>query len=356
MKPWERPEWIAEVTRWIDRRLVAAGCGRAHRVEIRRVTAASAIVCAETASTSWILKAGLPMSRREPRITRWLSREFGESVPRVIAIDQRRGWLLMQEVSGEPLFLASAPEPWCRAVEAFAHLQTACVSRTDELIALGGPDRSATRLARDIEERLMPLVRRGGPAVEPLSPAERAAIVEIAPRWQQMCRAPALAVLPAVTLDHGDLHPQNVLRTERRAVFVDWASASLSHPFFSPITLIGYGLELWPELGGAYDQLREAYLRPWLAWASLDALIGAFEYARPLAALNYAVSILHAPRHAQPQTPGVAARPSTVALCLRVALLWTAGHPTSAVALSRMHMTRPAPPLSREEEHGHVGR
>ena len=109
--------------------------------------------------------------------------------------------------------------------------------------------------------------------------------------------------------------------TNEESVYLDWSSAAVGHPFFSPLILLGYAEQSLPELRRARNSLRDAYLRPWTAFAPLPALVDAFDYYRPLAYLNYALCIVRVP--IDPVRDGHASVDrvrATVALCLRAAL------------------------------------
>jgi hypothetical protein len=76
------------------------------------------------------------------------------------------------------------------------------------------------------------------------------------------------------TIDHGDLHPGNILGTVADARPFDWGDSVVGNPFGS-LSVI---LRTTPELcgferddPGAKAALREIYLEPWLAEGRLSA-------------------------------------------------------------------------------------
>ena len=70
----------------------------------------------------------------------------------------------------------------------------------------------------------------------------------------------------------------------------------MSHPFFSAVRFLvsttwkGRPVRDTPEI---YARLRDAYLQPWAEFASVDRLVAAFELARLLQPLQYALTYWH---------------------------------------------------------------
>jgi hypothetical protein len=74
-------------------------------------------------------------------------------------------------------------------------------------------------------------------------------------------------------------------------VFIDWSDASLSHPFFS-MAFFSDEEEMRPYLGDAPDapdQLRDAYLEPWIVYEPYDILTQAWSIACSMAPLGTAL-------------------------------------------------------------------
>jgi hypothetical protein len=203
-------------------------------------------------------------------------------------------------------------------MEALARMQRHYAGRVDELFEVGCPDRSAAWLGSQLEGWLPSLATLG--IVD--APTERR-LAAAATAWTGTCADSRALPIPEASLDHADLHPQNVLLAADGAVFLDWAGGAIGHPFFSACLLLGYLEHLFPDLRGEREVLRDGYLRAWALDCPLPLLIDAYERFRPLTYVKYAVGMtrLLAGRPHGPEAAGVRA---TIAACIAHALDTTA--------------------------------
>jgi hypothetical protein len=190
--PWARPGWHARAKAWVGRPLSPY-----------RLWPLAAVL----ESDGEFFKAVFPLFHHEPAVTRALAQRNPGGVPDVVRIDEREGWLLMREVRGT--------EADDRALETLERIQQSWRDRTDELLALGAPDRRLHVLERQIAQ----LVADVAP-----EHAQHVAALERA------CRDLARNGEPD-TIVHGDFHPDNALIDEDgRAVILDWSDACIGHP------------------------------------------------------------------------------------------------------------------------------
>jgi hypothetical protein len=189
---WARPGWHTRAEAWVGRPL-----------RQYRLWPLSAIL----ESDGEFFKAVFPLFHHEPAVTRALAQRNPGDVPDVLRTDEQEGWLLMREVRG-----TAADD---RALETLERIQHAWRGRTDELLALGAPDRRLNVL----EGQIAPLVAEFAP-----EHAQHVASLERA------CRDLARNGEPD-TIVHGDFHPGNALIAEDdRAVIIDWSDACVGHP------------------------------------------------------------------------------------------------------------------------------
>ncbi|MGH3026370.1 MAG: phosphotransferase, partial [Gaiellaceae bacterium] len=121
-----------------------------------------------------------------------------------------------------------------------------------EHLAGGVPDRRLDRFPALYEE----LLRRELPV-----PAE--ATVQLhafAPRFEELCSELESAGLP-VSLQHDDLHGENVVVSGSGALVLDWGDSCVSHPFLTAFVCFDH-LDLEPD-DPWLARLRDAYLEPW---------------------------------------------------------------------------------------------
>jgi hypothetical protein len=191
---WARPGWHARAESWVGRPLNPF-----------RLWPLAAVL----ESDGEFFKAVFPLFHHEPAVTRALAQRNPGDVPDVLRTDEDEGWLLMQEVRGT--------EADDRALETLERIQHTWRDRTDELLALGAPDRRLSVLERQIAQ-----------LVAELAP-EHAHHV---PALERACRDLARSGEPE-TIVHGDFHPGNALVAEDgRAVILDWSDACVGHPSF----------------------------------------------------------------------------------------------------------------------------
>ena len=289
-EPWSRPGWIDEV-----RSFVADATGTpVPALRQLRTWQRSCVIRVEVSPEPLIFKAVPPVYSHEPALAHWLARRFARQFPEVTACDHERGWMLMEELHGRPLHRVRETEPWCRALTSFAQIQRQCITATAELVALGLPDlRIGILRARTAElladrEAMMP----GEP--DGLRDAEIATLSRCAARidtlWEQLDDYG----LPA-SLEHGDFRPEHVMVRSGEVAFFDVSSGSVSHPFFSAVTMLDFedlpsGDPHTGTEAAVRAKLRSAYLQPWTATYGEAALADAFEAARPLAILHAAIT------------------------------------------------------------------
>jgi hypothetical protein len=295
--PWTRRGWFATAARWIAERLHDAGRPATGPVEQLRTWGISCILRVPTATGDVYCKAIPPGSgnasvagngllfANEPALLAALAARFPDHVPRPLAVDRERRWLLLADV-GPPL--ADQPDAalWEEATRGFARVQIAAIDQVDDLLQIGCRDRRLPALAAEIEPLLAD--PRAG---EVLSAEELARLRALAPRLRSACAALASFGLPA-TLVHGDFHSANIAVRGGDITFYDWTDACVAHPFVD-VPLLCQDADRLLAVPDAGARLREIYLREWAAVAPLARLHEAYAVAAPVVALHHAVSYRH---------------------------------------------------------------
>jgi hypothetical protein len=266
MLPWSQPEWVEEVTAWID-----AAVERTGPIEELHRRAWSAMLRMPTSEGSAYFKASAPAHAHEAGLTEALARRRPECTVDLLAVDTGCSWMLMRD-AGEMLRSVLEREPTFERLELlfarYAELQLELAPHRDELLALGVPDRSLAGMAELTAE--LP--------VDPGLVRDLVATVES-------------YGLPE-TLVHEEVHPGNVLVRNRKNVFVDWADSSVGHPYFGIVIGLRSVRDLFElELGAPeLERLVDAYLEPWTAIAPRKALRALLPAAYRLGMLNRALS------------------------------------------------------------------
>ena len=249
--PWAHRGWFAEAADWIESTLVGLGRRPSGPVEQISHWCISSILRTSTADGDVYFKATArsPLFGDEGAVTDRLAGLFPENVPRPLAIDRERRWMLLDDF-GPLVGWKAALETRVEVLSLFGQMQLETAGMEDDL---------------------------------GLEDAEIAQLDALVPMLVESCARLAAGPVPD-TLVHGDLHLGNVAGGDGRFVFFDWTDACVTHPFLDMLVI------LFEEDVAARQALRDAYLSVWAAFAPRDDLLELWRVAEPLASLNQAVS------------------------------------------------------------------
>ena len=218
-----------------------------------------------------------------------LARLFPRNVPKPLALDRRRRWMLLEDV-GPALGWDAPVEERELVLVTFGQMQATAAKDVDALLAMGCVDRRPAWLAREISHLLA-----DDAALTGLEDEEIARLRESGPMMVALCKRLGTSFIPDSVV-HGDLHLGNVARAGGSYVFFDWTDAAVSHPF---VDLIDVFRE---EDAVTRAALRDAYLRAWAEYGTHDRLLSLWRVAEPLASLNQAVSYRYIASGVEPGT------------------------------------------------------
>lgn len=260
--------------RWIRDRLAELGLAITGRIEQPHLQPWSTVLRIPTTDGDLYFKASAPVQAFEVPLLAVLREDFADRLPEVLAYDVERAWMLMRD-AGVPLREVVKTRRdvhhWLATVPLYAEIQIAAAQRVPGLVDLGVPDMRLARLPDVFDE----LVSRAA-----LAANERAALGDLRPRLAALCEELAHDGIPE-TLQHNDLHFNNVLVRDGRHRIFDWGDSSISHPFQTMRITISFlkwtlGIEGEDEID---RQVRDAYLEPWSTYGTTDALLRSFDLA-----------------------------------------------------------------------------
>ena len=235
-----------------------------------------------------------PTQEHEPRLTALLHREFPGLVAEVLALHSTRPWMLVAEGGKKLGEMYSGDEllrKWREILPRCALMQRDVTPLTNEIIAFGTPDRRAARLLAGFADVVAGEPEVSGRRPDRLSADERQALTSVHARL-----AEGLNVLAALgiddTLNHDDLHQNNVLVRDGRSVIFDWGDACVSHPFLTLAVTLRFAAR---QTGRAEDSaeiaaLRDAYLEPWSDRAAARELRDAAGLGRRIGEVSRALT------------------------------------------------------------------
>ncbi|GGY11797.1 hypothetical protein GCM10010358_75280 [Streptomyces minutiscleroticus] len=280
----------------IDARLAAAGLQRTGPVEDVKRWALSAVLRCPTSGGAVFHKQSLPSLAHEGRVLTLLAGRHPGLVPEVLAPGPPdEGWCT-REVALRP-GTELPDEERGRALAVLGTVQRDWLGRTAELTAAGCWVRTPYALAG-----LAPLLERsdlfgpGSGLPDALSAPESVRLADACDRLPELCAALATAP-PGESLIHGDLHPGNwgVTFATGRTVFLDWAEASVGHPFLD----IAAALRSCSE-PRARARALDRYFASWSPLMSAAECREVWRLAEPVAAFNQLVTYTHFTDTAEP--------------------------------------------------------
>lgn len=304
-RPWHMPGWRPRAVAVIDARLAAAGLRRTGPVEDVKRWALSAVLRCPTSGGAVFYKQSLLSLAHEGGVLALLAGRHPGLVPEVLAPGPpEEGWCT-REVALRP-GTKLPDEERGRALAVLGTVQRDWLGRTAELTAAGCWVRTPHALAglARLSER-SDLFGPGSGLPGALSVPESVRMADAFDRLPGLCAALAAAP-PGESLVHGDLHPGNwgVTRATGRTVFLDWAEASIGHPFLD----IAAALRSCPDPEVRARAL-DRYFTSWSPLMSSAECREVWRLAEPVAAFNQLVTYTHFTDMAEPhERPGWAPR------------------------------------------------
>jgi hypothetical protein len=276
--PWAQPGWRDSVGAWIDSVLGELGIERTGHIEHLRQLPWAAVALVRTAEGDVYFKASAPSEAFEPPLTLELSRRRPDVVPAVVGIEAEQAWMLTRD-AGTHLRdrITDPPDPsiWHELLPLYAELQIELTDSADELLALGAPDSRPPSVALAYDE----LLARWQPETAPAQ-AEVDALAD------------GLGDTIPISLVHEEFGDHNILVDGGDATVIDWAEASIGHPFTGLVNTFRGLVDRWGFQPGDPDllRLRDLYLEPWTHFAPPQKLTELFALAYPFGMLCRALT------------------------------------------------------------------
>jgi hypothetical protein len=203
---------------------------------------------------AWV-KVCAPAQAFEARLTAALASRWPELLPEVVTHDGERGWLLLAD-GGKRLGFGVGPEPWLSLLPAYAELQRGEAAHVAEHLDGGVPDRRLTSFPSLYQEMLAHDL--------PLSSAGYVRLRAFGPGFTRLCEELEAAGTPA-TMQHDDLHGNNIYPYNDGTRILDWGDSCVSHPFLTLFVTYLHleKMEGLPRRDPWLRRLRDAYLEPW---------------------------------------------------------------------------------------------
>lgn len=284
---------VARAEAWIDTALAAAGRRRTGPTERTRERPWATLLRTPTDAGDVWLKASGEGTAFEAGLYEVLTGAAPEHVLSPLAVDPARGWVLLPD-GGTTLDQAAASDSTATvdglaaALPAYVELQRALAGHVDRLLDVGVADMRPAVLPERFAEALAATEAYAW-RPDAADDADRHARLT-ALRSQVEAWSAELDATPfGASLDHNDLHSENVLVDGDTPRFYDFGDSVVAHPFTSALVPITFVRD--HVLGDAPDddprvlQIRDAFLDPYAAaqGVAVDALVPTLELACRLA-------------------------------------------------------------------------
>lgn len=277
--PWSRPGWFREASTWMETELSSLGYTLLAPVEQINSWCLSCVLSAPTSRGIVYFKAApdFPLFVNEPLLLSELTKLFRGNIPAPLSIDPARRWMLLDDF-GQPLGDNGSVALRSAMLAQFTRMQQEAANYIDHLIDIGCIDRRLQRLPHQLDEFLEQVQQDNS-----LPEVEIEELRQAVPHLKALCQDLAEFEIPE-TLNHGDLHLNNVAHGNGQLVFFDWTDACIAHPFLDMLSIFN------EEDAALQARLRDEYLALWADYASPQQLSEAWAIAARLTALHQAIS------------------------------------------------------------------
>jgi Phosphotransferase enzyme family len=261
-----KPGWLRKVTEWVEAQAGAAGLCLTGRFRQLNASPTFSLIRFETDGPAvWFKAVGDP-NVREFRITRALAHHLHGYVTPILAMHTDWNAWLTAEVAGKHPDENSEVETWVAVARTLADLQIASFGKTFHFINVGCHDTRISALAEMIDpflqvaDGLMEQQTKTSPSR--LSTAE---LLVLGSQMRKVFSTLAQSDFPSA-LGHLDLNPANILVSDYRCLFLDWAEACVGHPFVAFQCLLEHLRKLRPtntwetKIASVYSQGWEAFV------------------------------------------------------------------------------------------------
>jgi hypothetical protein len=206
--------------------------------------------------TVWFKECGRGGWEFEAPLTVSLAARWPELVAALLAYDPGRAWLLLAD-AGSPIGVhGNPPEAWLQVIPRYGELQRGETARVEQHLADGVPDLRVGTVPAGYERLLARQL--------PIDDDEVRRLRAFAPRLAELA-AELDARGIAASVQHDDLHMNNVYELGGRLRVLDWGDSSIAHPFWSLVVTFRFLEETTGLQPGDpwFARIRDAYLEPW---------------------------------------------------------------------------------------------
>jgi hypothetical protein len=285
-----RPGWLRSLVEWTEPQAASVGLHLTGQFRQLNASPTFSLIRFETDGPAvWFKAVGEP-NIHEHRITLKLASAFPEFLPRVLASRPEWNAWLSLESEGTPLDRSATDTPWAMAAKNLALLQVSSYGRRFEFIQAGCKDlkpRMLMDLVHPFFDSMSQLMEKQTKLSPP--PLSRQELFVLSREITSSLAKLQDSGVPD-TLGHLDLNAGNVLASDTRCTFLDWAEAYVGPPFFSFQYLLEHWRRLHKDNLSCEHSLLDRYAEHWTRFAPPAQIATSFRLAPLLAAFAYAAA------------------------------------------------------------------
>lgn len=286
MAPFTKPGWVKELLRWAEKTVEPIAMRLTGGFRQRSGDAICSLVRIETTGPEVWFKAKMGPLGHEFPVTVTMYRLFPRYVPRILAVHSAYNGWLAQEIPAQTLVRSVDIRAWIDTARALAELQTVSIGKTNQLLESGCRDLRLPQLADEVDpffDRVRKFIRvdEGG-----VSRGD-SKLSLLCDRLKAACAVLQKSGIPD-TIGHLDFNPGNILVSQERCVFLDWAEACVSSPIITFEYLRENFKRRYPKNSGEFVRISAEYIRPWQSIISQAVMDCAFSGCPLVAVFAYA--------------------------------------------------------------------
>lgn len=281
---WQGAEFAQELAAW-----VGGVVGPVRSLEHVKLRVWASVWVVETEDRRYFAKQNCALQAFEAALVDTLAELAPDRIVPVAAADHDRGLLLTVD-QGQVLGESAADDDldvWERVLVAGAELQRELAPHVDRLAGLGVATLAPQDAPAYLEQRLDELASFPDDDPRALPGEEASALTALLPTVRGWADEVAALGLP-ITLNHNDLHENNVFAVDSTLRFFDFADSLLTEPLgvlLIPLNVLSRRLDAGPDDPRLW-RLADAALEVWSDRASMAELRTALPAALQLARLG----------------------------------------------------------------------
>jgi hypothetical protein len=288
--PFARLGWFRQLHGWVEEVIGPLGFHLTGSFSQLNASPTFSLVRFETSGPAiWFKAVGEPNLREFP-VTLTLARLFPHYLPPILAArPEWSGWLAL-EAEGTNLGETQNTQNWKASVSALAKLQVESTGKVGTIVNSGVRDLRAPALLKlvrpflDVMSQLMEKQTKVPPRI-----LSRSELILLGQEIEEALSLSTDLRIPDA-LGHLDLNPENVIVSDGKCVFLDWAEGYVGNPLFSLQYLVEHFRRLIGVNTTVKSVLTSAYAEVWQSSVSPKSLQEALALTPMLAVFAYAAA------------------------------------------------------------------